>query len=150
MAAALAGAVAVVLSRAVIDIPKPGGPHPVGYRNRTLAVPGRSMTVRGTTSPRVLMLDIWYPASSVAGFAPEPYEDKHLARQLSKVQGIPEIGDSAPSYTDAGAPALAGRSPAVNLNPGNTSYPPQNSSTTHALASSLHCVTSTVKSDNML
>ena len=133
--AILAGVLALILSNAVIEIPKPTGPHAVGFRSTTLTDPTRSMTVRGQTRPRVITLDTWYPASSTAGLAAEPYQDKLLAQLLSKYQGIPDTGASGSSYAFVDAPALPGKHHVVIFNHGYGSFTKQNFSNMQELAS---------------
>lgn len=135
VAAFLTAALALVLSNAMIEIPKPSGPHAVGFRSATLAIPSRSMTVQGRPQPRVVTLDTWYPAVTTAGFPAEPYQEKALAQLLAKYQNIPDMGGSASSHAFAGAPALPGRHPVVIFNHGYSSFTKQNFSNMQELAS---------------
>ncbi len=133
--AAIVGAAALVLSNAVIDIPKPGGPHAVGFRSTTLLDPARTMAVHGQTRPRVITLDTWYPATNTAGLIAEPYQDKLLAQLLAQHQGIPDMGASGPSYAFVDASALPGKHPVVIFNHGYGSFTKQNFSNMQELAS---------------
>lgn len=135
VAAFLAAALALVLSNAMIEIPKPGGPHAVGFRSTTLAIPSRSMTVQGRPQPRVVTLDTWYPATTTAGFIAEPYQEKALAQLLAKYQNIPDMGDSKNSHAFVDAPILPGRHPVVVFNHGYSSFTKQNFSNMQELAS---------------
>jgi dienelactone hydrolase len=135
VSALLVAALAYVLANAVIEIPKPSGPHPVGFRSTTLAILSRHMTVRGHAQPRVIMLDTWYPATTTAGLTTEPYQDKALAQLLAKYQNIPDMGGSTNSYAFVGAPVLPGRHPVVIFNHGYSSFTKQNFSNMQELAS---------------
>jgi dienelactone hydrolase len=138
----LVAALALVLLNAVVTIPKPSGPHAVGFRSTTLTDPSRTMTIRGQTSPRVVTLDTWYPATSVVGLTAEPYQDKLLAQLLAKYQNIPDVAASEPSYSFIAAPMLPGAHPVIVFNHGYSSYTKQNFSNMQELASQGYLVIS--------
>ncbi len=119
------GAVAYLLSTATIAIPKPGGPHAVGFTSTTVS-----------SSVRTVTLDIWYPASSTAGYRAAPYNEAALRTMLAKYQGIPAgLNRETPSFAFQDAPVLAGRRPVVIFNHGYGSFSKQNASTAQELAS---------------
>ena len=119
------GAVVYLLSTATIAIPKPGGPHAVGFTSTTVS----ELT-------RIVTLDIWYPASSTAGCRAAPYNEAALRAMLAKYQGIPAgLNRETPSFAFQDAPVLAGRHPVVIFNHGYGSFSKQNASTAQELAS---------------
>jgi len=135
-------ALALVLMNAVVEIPKPSGPHPVGFRSVATVDPSRTLTVRGQTLPRVVTLDTWYPAAQVNGLVAEPYQDKQLGQLLAKYQHFPEVGSGKPSHSYIGAPVLPGKHPVILFNHGYGSYTKQNFSNMQELASQGYLVIS--------
>jgi dienelactone hydrolase len=131
----LIGLVVVVLSNAMLEIPKPTGSNPVGFRSTTLTDNTRTVTIKGQSMARVLTLDIWYPALSTTGFKAEPYTEKALAKALSQFQKIPEIGGEKPSYSYRDAPIKPGLHKVIVFNHGFGSFTKQNFSNAQELAS---------------
>jgi pimeloyl-ACP methyl ester carboxylesterase len=134
--AILGAGLAFVLSSAVIPIPQPTGPHAVGFTSSTLTDSSRSMKVQGKDSPRVITLDIWYPAKTTEGFKATPYSENALNKMLEKYQGIPaSLNSEKPSFSFEGATPLEGSHPVVIFNHGYGSFSKQNFSTMQQLAS---------------
>ena len=128
--------VAYVLSSAILPIPKPSGPHPVGFTTNTLTDSSRTMQVQGKSTARVITLDIWYPAQSTEGFKASPYTETALNKMLEKYQGIPaSLNTESPSFAFQDAPALKGKHPTVIFNHGYGSFSKQNASNFQELAS---------------
>ena len=125
----------VVLANAMIEIPPPSGSFAVGFRSTTLRDPTRAMNLHGRDTPRVVTLDIWYPAANTEGRQAEPYQDAALAALLSKYQGIPDVGGSSPSHAFTGAPAQPGEHAVVVFNHGYGSFTKQNFANFQELAS---------------
>ncbi|WP_293912299.1 hypothetical protein [Deinococcus sp.] len=122
---ALGLGVVYLLSTATIAIPKPSGPHAVGFASTTISDRTRTVT-----------LDIWYPASSTEGCRAAPYNEAALRVALAKYQGIPaNLNRETPSFAFQDAPVLGGRHPVVIFNHGYGSFSKQNASTTQELAS---------------
>ncbi len=109
-----------------IPIPEPTGPYPVGITQRTLpAIP-----------PRVLTLDIWYPAASTAGHPRAPTTEKALNEALSKHFGMPSfLFSETPSFAHQDAPPAPGPHAVVIFNHGYASFSKQNAATFQELAS---------------
>ncbi|MFQ6613298.1 MAG: alpha/beta hydrolase family protein [Fidelibacterota bacterium] len=64
-----------------LTLPDPGGPFPVGTETVTLTDSSRAeWFTEDPKDKRRLMVQIWYPAQSVAGLSPEPYLD-HMDRR---------------------------------------------------------------------
>ena len=128
--------VAHVLSSAVIPIPRPSGPHPVGFSTTTLTDSSHTMRLREQNTARVITLDIWYPAQSIEGFKAAPYTETALNKMLEKYQGIPaSLNKESPSFAFLGAPTLEGKHPTVIFNHGYGSFSKQNASNFQELAS---------------
>jgi hypothetical protein len=127
----LALVMAMVFFPPVLKRPKPTGQYPVGYLETTLTDASRTML---GNQPRVISLDVWYPASSI-GTQLEPYTTAELRQILQKVQGIPSIGGDDASYSYRNAPALSGRHKVILFNHGQPSFTKQNFSNMEELAS---------------
>ena len=126
--AVLAAAIAHLLAGAVIPIPKPSGPHPVGFTTTTIT--------DTTRNARVITLDVWYPAQSTDGFKAAPYNEAALAKMLERYQGIPaSLNPETPSFAFQDAPKLPGTHPIVIFNHGHASFSKQNASNFQELAS---------------
>jgi pimeloyl-ACP methyl ester carboxylesterase len=126
----------LVLPKPVLAIPKPTGENEVGFSNLTLTDDSRTLLVNGQSSPRVLTLDIWYPAQTTEGFTATPYTEHALNVALSKYQGIPLwLNKEVPSYSFVDAPPLTGKHPVVVFNHGFASFSKQNFSNFQELAS---------------
>jgi dienelactone hydrolase len=126
--------IAYVLSGAVIPIPKPSGPNLIGFTTTTITDSSRTMNNQST--PRVITLDVWYPASSVDGLKAAPYTEAALNKMLEKYQGIPaSVNGETPSFAFQDAPVLAGLHPTVIFNHGYGSFSKQNASNFQELAS---------------
>jgi dienelactone hydrolase len=122
---ALGAVLAYLLSTAIIAIPKPSGPHAVGFTSTTVSELTRTVT-----------LDIWYPASSTAGHRAAPYNEAALRAMLAKYQGIPAgLNRETPSFAFQDAPVLSGQHPVVIFNHGFGSFSKQNASNAQELAS---------------
>jgi pimeloyl-ACP methyl ester carboxylesterase len=120
----------------VLAIPKPSGERQVGFSSTTITDDSRTMLVNGQQHPRVLTLDIWYPAQTTDGFAATPYTEHALNVALSKYQGIPLwLNKEAPSYSFVDAPPLLSKHPVVIFNHGFASFSKQNFSNFQELAS---------------
>jgi predicted dienelactone hydrolase len=145
----LGAGMAFVFSGAVIPIPKPGGPNLIGFATTTITDPSRTMptwtmpsrtmpsrTVNNQNAPRVITLDLWYPASSTEGLKAAPYTETALNTMLEKYQGIPaSVNGETPSFAFQDAPVLAGSYPTVIFNHGYGSFSKQNASNAQELAS---------------
>jgi pimeloyl-ACP methyl ester carboxylesterase len=124
------------LPKPILAIPKPSGEHNVGFSSTTITDDSRTMLVNGQGSPRVLTLDIWYPAQKTDGFGATPYTEQALNVALSKYQGIPLwLNKEVPSYSFSDATPLAGKHPVVIFNHGFASFSKQNFSNFQELAS---------------
>jgi dienelactone hydrolase len=127
---ALGAGVAYLLSRATIAIPRPSGPHAVGFTSMTISDLSRPVLLSTVT------LDIWYPASSTAGHRAAPYNEAALRGALATYQGIPaSLNRETPSYAFQDAPVLGGQHPVVIFNHGYGSFSKQNTSNAQELAS---------------
>jgi dienelactone hydrolase len=123
-----------IFSGAVIPIPKPSGPNLIGYTTTTITDPSRTMNTKKT--PRVITLDLWYPASSIDGLKAAPYTENALNKMLEKYQGIPaSINGETPSFSFQDAPVIPGSHPTVIFNHGYGSFSKQNASNFQELAS---------------
>jgi Platelet-activating factor acetylhydrolase, isoform II len=126
--------IAYIFSGAVIPIPKPSGPNLIGFTTTTITDPSRSMNKQKT--PRVITLDLWYPASSIDGLNAAPYTENALNKMLEKYQGIPaSVNGETPSFAFQDAPVLTGSHPTVIFNHGYSSFSKQNASNFQELAS---------------
>jgi dienelactone hydrolase len=126
--------VTYIFSGAVIPIPKPSGPNLIGFTTTTITDPNRTMNNQNT--PRVITLDVWYPASSIDGLKAAPYTEAALNKMLEKYQGIPaSVNGETPSFAFQDAPVLAGSHPTVIFNHGYSSFSKQNASNFQELAS---------------
>ena len=133
LAVLVAGAV-YVLSGAVIPISKPSGSNLIGFTTTTITDSSRTMNNQKT--PRVITLDVWYPASSIDGLKATPYTEAALNKMLEKYQGIPAgINGETPSFAFQDAPVLAGSHATVIFNHGYGSFSKQNASNFQELAS---------------
>jgi hypothetical protein len=120
--------VTYIFSGAVIPIPKPSGPNLIGFTTTTITDPNRTMN--NQNMPRVITLDVWYPASSIDGLKAAPYTEAALNKMLEKYQGIPaSVNGETPSFAFQDAPVLAGSHPAVIFNHGYSSFSKQNAGT---------------------
>jgi dienelactone hydrolase len=129
----VAGA-AYFLSGAIIPIPKPSGPNLIGFTTTTITDPSRTMNKQKT--PRVITLDVWYPASSIDGLNAAPYTESALNKMLEKYQGIPaSVNGETPSFAFQDAPVIPGSHPTVIFNHGYGSFSKQNASNFQELAS---------------
>ncbi|NJK45348.1 MAG: hypothetical protein HC933_14730 [Pleurocapsa sp. SU_196_0] len=117
-----------------LERPAPTGTFAVGYTETTLTDVGRNDPVM-TSQPRVVTLDLWYPASDVTGLSPEPFESEAVRDALSRFQGIPTFGAPQPAHAYRDAPMMPGSHPVVIFNHGYPSYSHQNASSMEALAS---------------
>ena len=125
--------IAYIFSGAIIPIPKPGGPNLIGFSTTTIIDPSRMNT---QNTPRVITLDLWYPASSIDGLKAAPYSESALNKMLEKYQGIPaSVGGETPSFAFQNAPVLPGSHPTVIFNHGYGSFSKQNASNFQELAS---------------
>jgi Platelet-activating factor acetylhydrolase, isoform II len=123
-----------IFSGAVIPIPKPSGPNLIGYTTTTITDSSRTMNTQKT--PRVITLDLWYPASSVDGLKATPYTENALNKMLEKYQGIPaSVNGETPSFAFQNAPVIPGSHPTVIFNHGYSSFSKQNASNFQELAS---------------
>jgi pimeloyl-ACP methyl ester carboxylesterase len=128
-----AGIVYIFLG-AIISIPKPSGPNLIGFKTTTITDRNRTMTNQKT--PRVITLDLWYPASSIDGLKAAPYSEAALNNMLEKYQGIPaSVNGETPSFAFQDAPVLTGSHPTVIFNHGYGSFSKQNASNFQELAS---------------
>ncbi len=119
-----------------LEIPKPNGKFSVGYTETTLTDPNRTMLVNGVAQPRIISLDIWYPASLTGAFEREPYSNAQLNAELHQHFGIPAFLQSVkPSWSYRNAPVLSGKHPVVIFNHAIGSFTRQNFSNLQALAS---------------
>jgi alpha-beta hydrolase superfamily lysophospholipase len=132
---ALLGVVTVAcVSSLHLERPAPSGAFAVGYTETTLTDSSRNDPVL-ISQPRVVTLDLWYPASDVTGLSPEPFESEAVRGVLSRFQGIPALGALEPSHAYRDAPMAPGSHPVVIFNHGYPSYSHQNVSSMEALAS---------------
>jgi pimeloyl-ACP methyl ester carboxylesterase len=123
-----------IFSGAVIPIPKPSGPNLIGFSTTTITDPSRTMNKQKT--PRVITLDLWYPASSIDGLKAAPYSENALNKMLEKYQGIPaSVNGETPSFSFQDAPVIPGSHPTVIFNHGYGSFSKQNASNFQELAS---------------
>ena len=100
-----------------IPIPGPTGPFPVGLTQQTLAMEAADL------APRVLTLDIWYPASGTEGHARAPYTEKALNEALSKQFRMPRfMFPETPSYAYHEAPPAPGPHAVVIFNHGYAAF----------------------------
>jgi pimeloyl-ACP methyl ester carboxylesterase len=130
-----------IFSGAVIPIPKPSGPNLIGFTTTTITDPSRTMNTQKT--PRVITLDLWYPASSIDGLKAAPYTENALNKMLEKYQGIPaSVNGETPSFAFQDAPVIPGSHPTVIFNHGYGSFSKQNASNFQELASHGHLVIS--------
>jgi pimeloyl-ACP methyl ester carboxylesterase len=126
--------IAYIFSGAVIPIPKPSGPNLIGFTTTTITNPNRSMNNQKT--PRIITLDLWYPASSIDGLKAAPYTETALNKMLEKYQGIPaSVNGETPSFSFQDAPVIPGSHPTVIFNHGYSSFSKQNASNFQELAS---------------
>jgi pimeloyl-ACP methyl ester carboxylesterase len=123
-----------VFSGAIIPIPKPSGPNLIGFTTTTITDSSRTMNNQNT--PRVITLDVWYPASSIDGLKAVPYTEAALNKMLEKYQGIPaSVNGETPSFAFQDAPFVPGLHPTVIFNHGYGSFSKQNASNFQELAS---------------
>jgi Platelet-activating factor acetylhydrolase, isoform II len=123
-----------IFSGAIIPIPKPSGPNLIGYTTTTITDSSRTMNTQKT--PRVITLDLWYPASSTDGLKAAPYTENTLNKMLEKYQGIPaSVNGETPSFAFQNAPVIPGSHPTVIFNHGYSSFSKQNASNFQELAS---------------
>ncbi|MCA9572888.1 MAG: hypothetical protein KC656_33855, partial [Myxococcales bacterium] len=105
-------------------LPIPSGPHPVG--TRSLVVPtGRPDPFR--PEPRVVALQVWYPAVHGAEGPLAPYvEDPPMLAGLLGLLGLPRfvLGhlDRVPTVAVQNAAPASGAHPAVVFSPGRAGY----------------------------
>lgn len=97
---------------AEVELPRPEGPHPVGYTTRVLPTsqPDELSAAAGDT--RTLLLEIWFPAVRVG--APKPFSGAAVASALAEDFPFPagfERGVSTGAHLDA--VAAVGRHPVV-------------------------------------
>ncbi len=123
-----------IFSGAIIPIPKPSSPNLIGFSTTTITDPNRTMNNQKT--PRVITLDLWYPASSNDGLKAAPYTESALNKMLEKHQGIPaSVNGETPSFSFQDAPVIPGSHPTVIFNHGYGSFSKQNASNFQELAS---------------
>jgi Platelet-activating factor acetylhydrolase, isoform II len=123
-----------IFSGAVIPIPKPSGPNLIGFSTTTIT--DQSRTMNNLKTPRVITLDLWYPASSIDGLKAAPYSENALNKMLEKYQGIPaSVNGETPSFSFQDAPVIPGSHPTVIFNHGYSSFSKQNASNFQELAS---------------
>jgi fermentation-respiration switch protein FrsA (DUF1100 family) len=130
----LGAGIAYIFSGAIIPIPKPSGPNLIGFTTTTITDSSRTMNNQNT--PRVITLDVWYPASSTDGLKAAPYTEAALNKMLEKYQGIPaSVNGETPSFAFQEAPVIPGSHPTVIFNHGYGSFSKQNASNFQELAS---------------
>ncbi|ADB34127.1 Platelet-activating factor acetylhydrolase plasma/intracellular isoform II [Kribbella flavida DSM 17836] len=110
----------------VLRLPAPTGRHQVGTTTLHLADPSRP-DPWNKSATRELMTTVYYPASTVHGFAPAPHLTPAAATVFGRLDAgvlhpeLPSCGvDWAATTTHAyaGAPAAAGRRPVLLYSPG--------------------------------
>jgi pimeloyl-ACP methyl ester carboxylesterase len=130
----ISAGIVYIFSGAVIPIPKPSGPNLIGFTTTTITDSSRTMNNQKT--PRVITLDVWYPASSIDGLNAAPYTENALNKMLEKYQGIPaSVNGETPSFSFQDAPVIPGSHPTVIFNHGYSSFSKQNASNFQELAS---------------
>ena len=127
-----AAAIALTIFPPVLELPKPSGSFAIGYLETTLTDATRTMR---SGEPRVISLDVWYPAASATGLALEPYSDAALRTMMQEVQGVPAIGGDQASHSARDAPLAPGKHRVVIFNHGQGSFTKQNFSNMEELAS---------------
>ncbi|MFD6889408.1 alpha/beta hydrolase [Streptomyces sp. NPDC059957] len=103
----------------VIDLPAPTSRRPVGTIDLHLVDHDRDDPLAPDRRPRELMVQLWYPALTTAGFSRAPYTTSRVAAALEA--GLPlkagTLGSVRP-HARAGAPAVPGALPLVLLGHG--------------------------------
>lgn len=127
------------------DLPPPSGPHAVGVRDFELRDETRlGLLAAGPEEARRLLVRVWHPAQSTAGFKLRPYfteqEADSTAASFGQALGIPFLfqylkHSATNSYQNA--PLLAGAEalPVVIYSHGYTSFSGQNTVLAEELAS---------------
>lgn len=129
----------------VPDLPPPSGPHAVGVRDFELRDETRlGLLAAGPEEPRRLLVRVWYPAQSTAGFERRPYfteqEAGSTAASFGEVLGFPLLfkhlkHSATNSHRDAPLLADAEALPVVIYSHGYTSFLGQNTVLAEELAS---------------
>lgn len=107
--------------RAVVRLPVPTGPFPVGTRSFVVTDEAREDPfLPGSHRPRQLMVQAWYPARSTVGLRPARYVTARTAAQLDAAYGLPGAYEGVRTNAFAGAPAAEERGgrPVVIYSPG--------------------------------
>jgi alpha-beta hydrolase superfamily lysophospholipase len=100
-----------------LDLPKPTGPHPVGTRAMRLEDGARTDPWSG--GKRELMISVWYPARTVAGFPVAPWMPADAAERYMKANGLSNIRlDRTHGHEGAPVNKALGRLPVVLYSPG--------------------------------
>jgi pimeloyl-ACP methyl ester carboxylesterase len=128
----LALGIASIFYSPVLEKPTLTGKFLVGFLETTITDPSRTML---QNQPRVISLDVWYPASSTSNASLEPFDTAALRAMLQKIQNIPSIGGDSPSHSYRNAPALIGQHKVILFNHGFASFTRQNFSNMEELAS---------------
>jgi hypothetical protein len=119
-----------------LTLPEPTGPHSVGTVSLHLIDPARQDP--GATTPRELMISLWYPARSVAGYPRAPWLAPGAAAQFALDNGA-RPGDLQVPLTHGreGAPVdgCGDRLPVVLYSHGNDSFRSANTMVVEELAS---------------
>jgi predicted dienelactone hydrolase len=129
----------------VTDLPRPGGPYPVGVKDFELTDRSRLGVWRAAEDePRRLLIRVWYPAGSVAGLKRrhyfDPIETTHTARSFGELFRFPPLLTylkhvRTNSYVDAPLLAGANNLPTVIYSHGYTMFLSQNTALMEELAS---------------
>ncbi|MCB5179697.1 alpha/beta hydrolase [Streptomyces antimicrobicus] len=111
---------------AVLTLPAPTGPHPVGRRSVHLVDTSRPDPLSPGCPVRELMLTLYYPARDVTGLARAPQLPARAAAAFGQIApfgplhlpaaGVDWSATASHSYEDA--PALPGRRPVLVHSPG--------------------------------
>ncbi|MGT2525845.1 alpha/beta hydrolase [Streptomyces nojiriensis] len=124
-AALLPTAASASTGGAILRLPAPAGPYPVGMLTAHLTDPSRTDPWVGGV--RELMLTVLYPARSIDGFARAPQVTAAEAREFAGLAphihpGLPQPGvvdwGAVLTHGHVGAPPLPGRRPVLVYSPG--------------------------------
>jgi dienelactone hydrolase len=115
-----------------LTLPKPTGPQRVGTVSLHLIDKSRPDPWVPSESARDLMVQVWYPARNIRGYALEPW----ISPAIAKILAPPGSGIVLPlTHGYAGAPVGPGRHPVVLYSPGLGGWRAVNTAVVEQLAS---------------
>src|SRR5689334_17795437 len=105
-----------------LTLPGPTGPYSVGTVPLHLIDPARHDPWDPSGAPRELMISLWYPARSTAGFQRAPWLPPAAAAQFARDNGLRPDAIQVPvthGYTGAPVSQCGGKLPVVVYSHGN-------------------------------